>query len=240
MHSYLIDLLQRLKNNDYIPGATELPGIWENEKTVGYAAMLEAQKLSDESLIPELIDEFVRVPTDKDVHDILFLISSIVTNTLNRSGIDFMYKLLLIKGRNPFLSHCLGFFSSRVQLTKEYSIKPIVDLFESRSEKIRIDSYGAIANSLHDERERILLDRLATLTRPYEIEGLLLILSRVCGEQARSAAEHYMKSKSSRVRTAAKLCVSSINVKGGQTVASQISKLPTWIQTIDKNRPKNS
>ena len=224
MTTYLLDILDRLNNDNYRSGEEKIDDTWESGKTVKYEAMLEVQKLSDESLLTELIQEFKANPKDSNASNMLFLISSIVTNTLNTSGMNFMYDLLLSKN-NSFLSHCLGFYSSRVQLPKKYKIKPFIDLFNNRSQWIRSDSYGAVANSLHDEKESILLSRLSTLTKAYDIERLLLSLSRFCGKPSLTEVEKHLKSKSSRVRAAAKMCITSINVQSSKSSGNQLDNM---------------
>lgn len=234
MQSYIIDILQRLKDNNYRPDAEEILNCWESSKTVSYEAMIEVQGLSDERFLPELIKEFEKNPRNNDASNILFLISSIVANTGNNSGMDFMYSLLLKKTNNTILSHCLGFYSSKVQLPIKYSIAPFVELFNNRSQSIRIDCYAAIANSLHDDKESILIDRLALLTKPYEIECLLIPLSSFCGKQSQVEVEKHLKSKSSKVRAAAKMCIASINFQKGMNYQSQINTIPILKQLIYK------
>jgi hypothetical protein len=236
MTTYIIDILNQLNNDSYRLGEEVVGDRWESGKTVKHEAMVEVQKLSDESLLPALIKEFKADPKSSNAHNILFLISSIVSNSLNNSGMDFMYDLLVNKKNSSFLSHCLGFYSSRAQLPTEYSIKPFIELFKNRSKWIRIASYEAVANSLHDERESILLSRLAILVEPYEIERLLSFLSRFCGAMSLAEVEKHAKSKSARVRAAAKMCIASMNVRNGETIESQRNKMPPCVHLIIQDK----
>lgn len=226
MSPFIADILQKLKNNHYRPGEEEIPGLWESDKTISYSALLNVQKLADVTLLPELIEAFNANRKSADAENILFLISSIVTNSNNDLGMDFLYHLLTTAKNKQFISHCLGFYASRVQLPVKYSMDPLTKLFDSRSKWIRLDSYGAVANSLHVDKESILLQKLSSLETAFEIERILTLLSGFCSNEASPIIEKYVKSKSVKVRQAAKLCLTSIKVRNEVTTESQLNNMP--------------
>jgi len=147
-------------------------------------------------------------------------------NTLNKQGQDFIYDLLVKTKNRKDIEKCLGFYSSYASLTCDYSLAPLINLLEHKIESIRISRNKAIANSHHPEKEALLLAKLSSMTRLYEIENALLTLAQFCSSKHKKSIEGYLKSKSSRVRGAAKLCVANMNVRDGSSVESQQKGMP--------------
>jgi hypothetical protein len=232
MTPYILDLLERLNNRNYRPGEEVIENSWESAKTISYAAMLEVQQLSDDTLLPELIRFFKDNPKDDRRYNILFMIKAITGNTQNKPGLDFVYDLFIKTKNKRDIESCLGFYSSRAALSNDYPLTPFINLLDHKVESVRISSYKAIANSHHPDKETLLLTKLSSMTRLYEIENALQALAQFCSSKHKKTVEKYLKSKSSRVRDAAKSCIVSMNLRDGSSLESQLKGMPHMMQIM--------
>lgn len=165
MDLYLTDLLQRIGDDTFPEGYVS------SEDIPSWKACREAEKLTNESYIPQLIGYIEQQKDDKKRSDAYFVLGKICENTGNKEGIQFVIDRAYTEISSIYFSNIMNSIRC-AKKPMEINLTPIFDLLHSNINIRNIQDVVAILQ--HSENPQAEDEILAILNRFEDIDHFIL------------------------------------------------------------------
>lgn len=153
MEKYLEDLLERMLDNTLFP-----EGSLSSADSVSWKAYREAETLTNEAYIPQLISFLSSEKNNEKRKKAYFILGKIAKNTENTEALQFIIDRIDIENNNSVLNNLLSSLKS-IKKPENIDILPILKLLkkENLDSSVRNDAIWALMNTKNEQAEEVLL-----------------------------------------------------------------------------------
>lgn len=153
MEKYLEDLLERMLDNTLFP-----EGSLSSADSVSWKAYREAETLTNEAYIPQLISFLSSEKNNEKRKKAYFILGKIAKNTENNEALQFIIDRIDIENNNSVLNNLLSSLKS-IKKPENIDILPILRLLkkENLDSSVRNDAIWALMNTKNEQAEEVLL-----------------------------------------------------------------------------------
>ncbi len=153
MEHYLTDLLERMLDSTLFP-----EGSFSSADSVSWKAYREAETLTNEAYIPQLMSFLSSEKNDEKRKKAYFILGKIAENTENNEALQFIIDRIDIENNNSVLNNLFSSLKS-IKKPENIDILPILRLLkkENLDSSVRNDAIWALMNTKNEQAEDVLL-----------------------------------------------------------------------------------
>lgn len=148
---YITDLIGRMLDYSWPEGATS------SEDTASWKAYREAEKLDNESLIPEFIAFIESEKNDEKRSKAYWVLGKITENTSNQATLQYLVNQLEKEQKNSVLGEILTGIE-HIKKPAETDLNPIFNILKSDNEEIKNEAIVALSHTENPRVEPLLLE----------------------------------------------------------------------------------
>jgi hypothetical protein len=206
MDTYLTDLITRmLDESDQI-----MEDGFESSKTISWKALREAEKLTEEHFVPQLIQFIETEKNKKKRREAYFILGHITKNTGNLIAPEFLISRIDKESDKYIISSLLDRISA-IQKPGELSLLPIIAATKSEKWLIRYSAIKALKLSNNEMAEERLIEIIATSEDAYDLSCANSTLYSIGTPKALPYLEKHLQSRKRDVKASAKNAIEEIN-----------------------------
>ena len=225
MNEYLSDLLARMlddSDRDMRP--------YDSSKTISWKALREAEKLTDVSFIPQLI-EFIDKEKDKKKRDrAYFVLGKIAQNTNDLTSTKFLISRVDKETDKYVISYLLDRIQD-LQKPKDIDIQPIVNAINNKNWQIKHSAITALRHTNNPLVEDVMINILENATSEYELGNAIGTLSNVGTKKSIPHLTKFVSHKKEDVSNSALYAIIAISGK---------DCLSLCLEQLDKGKNKTT
>lgn len=205
MEEYLLILIERMGNDS----DHNMEAGYDSSKTISWEAHREAEKLDNESYIPQLIDFIEKEKNKKKRDRAYFLLGHIAKNTGDITAVIFLIQRVEKETDKYIVSSLLDRIAD-LNKPKGVDLRPIINATKSNRWLIRHRAISALNQSSGDEAENALIDILDNSMDPDDLTYTNATLNRIGTPRAIPYIERHLSSRKRDVKLSAKLAIEEI------------------------------
>ena len=221
MHEYLSDLLTRMLDESKVSISS---------KSIGWDAYREAEKLTDVSFIPQLI-EFIDQEKDRKKRErAYFILGKVAEKTNDLTATKFLIKRVDIETDKYVLSSLLERITN-LQKPQEADIQPLINAINNKNWQVKHSAITALIRTNNPLVEDVMINILRNSTSEYELGNAIGTLSNVGTLKSISYLTPFVYHKKEDVSNSALYAIISISGK---------DCLPLCLEQLDKGKNKTT
>src|SRR5690554_2845801 len=205
MEQYLIELIGRMCDDS----DQEMVAGFDSSKTISWIATREAEKITEEKYIPQLIC-FIEIEKNKKKRGkAYFILSKIAKNTDNLEATEFLISRIEKETDKYILSSILDGLAD-LNKPKGTNLENIIKATENEKWQIRHSAIGALKKTNDSIAENQIIKILNNIEDKYNILYCISTLNDIGTENAIPHLEKYLASRTRDIKSGAKYAIEKI------------------------------
>lgn len=225
-----------MSDNNYRFGEWSEDGLYENCKTISWAAYEKARQLADTGLLPELYNIATSANLDDTKSHAYFIIGYIAKNTNDENATNFLLDRLKIEKRTSIINLILHRLAE-VYKPVDLDLSVIYHLIEKKGALTRHAAYMALTNT-GQSIEDSLLNLLDKTTEREDIIWIIHALGYIGTEKSVPTLKTYLKHRKLHIREATRNDLPTIMIRAGYSITEicRLNKVSTQLVENRKER----